>query len=173
MPQQLPVSALAGGAPTYASRQEAALAAINAARAGNKHVEVGGGIVFNPQTQQYAYTTPAGMSNDAHFGARVQFATPWQLDSIYHSHPAGPRSTVFSQDDLDVAQRLGVPSYILTRYDNKVRVFDPASSPIVKSPDGNFAHGDVVDETPPAAAAPADPAAAKQLAQALLQKPTN
>lgn len=160
MPQQWPVSALAKDAQLYPSRTEAALAAVNTARGGDRHVEVGGGILFNPQTRQYAYTTPAGMSQDAHFGTRVQFVQPWQLDSIYHSHPSAPRSTQFSQDDIDIAQRLGVPSYILTRYDNKVRLFDPATSPVVKSPEGNFSPGTVVDET--------TQAAASKLTQALL-----
>jgi hypothetical protein len=143
---QLPVSKLADGSKTYGSRKEAMQAAMAAVRGGDKHVEVGGAILYNSLTNQYGFTTPAGELNGAHFGARVQYTTPWKVDSLYHTHTAGERSAKFSADDLDMASRLKVPSYILARYDNKIRMYEPGKHPVVKSVEGNFSLGEIVDE---------------------------
>lgn len=171
MPKPLP-SALGDGYVTYPSADQAAMAALRSIQ--EKHVETGGAVLFNPQAGHYAYTQPVGKNDTGHFSAAVQVPPGWQMAALFHTHPVGARSTEFSPDDIDMARQLKVPSYILPLYDGKVRSFDPASSPVSKSPQGPFAVGSVVEDAPPpAAAAAADPAAAKQLAQALMQKPSS
>ena len=45
-----------------------------------------------------------------------------------------------------MAQRLNVPSYMLSRYDNKIRKFDPATSRIVQSAKGISSAGEILEE---------------------------
>lgn len=73
----------------------------------------------------------------------------WQLDSLYHTHPQGPQSSLFSEDDISTAQRRKVPTYVLSRYDNRIRSFDPATSKVSKSANGEYAPGELLDEGAP------------------------
>lgn len=142
---------------SYESAEAAAVAALGALRSGDKHVERGGGILYNAQTQKYAFTQPVGQLDDAHFSASIAVPQGWQLKSIYHSHPEGPQSTIFSGDDVAMAQQLKIPSYILAHYDNKIRVFDPATSAVTRSAGTSSSIGSLVDEpapSPPTAATP-------------------
>ena len=45
-----------------------------------------------------------------------------------------------------MAQRLNVPSYMLSRYDNTIRKFDPATSRIVQSANGISSAGEILEE---------------------------
>lgn len=131
---------------SYDSAEAAAVAALAALRSGDKHVERGGGVLYNPQTDKYAFTQPVGQLSDAHFQASIAVPQGWQLKSIYHSHPQGPESTRFSSDDVAMAKQLGIPSYILAHYDDRIRLFDPATSAVTRSPNGSFSIGSLVDE---------------------------
>jgi proteasome lid subunit RPN8/RPN11 len=166
-------SKLADSYQTYPTASAAAVAALRSID--NKQYERGGGILYNKEQNVYAATDPVGQSDGSHFAAAVGVPPGWQLHSTYHTHPSGARSTQFSDDDINTAQQLKAPSYVLARDDNKIRMFDPASSKVQKDsfPSTNrYSTGSLVDETPPAPptappagtdapppAAPAQPAA--------------
>src|SRR5262245_59477351 len=131
MPRPTASALATNDAGSYDSAQDAAIAGLRSIN--DSTAEFGGGVLYNPATQKYAYTLPVGSGNGEHFAARVQVPQGWQLQALYHTHPKGPESTVFSADDVDMAGQLKMPSYILPLQDNKVRKFDPASSAIVKN----------------------------------------
>ncbi len=72
---------------------------------------------------------------------------------------------MFSDDDINVSQKLKAPSYILARDDNKIKMFDPTSSKVQKDTSfgaqfgqgTRFSYGSPVDETPPTPALAAAP----------------
>ena len=89
----------------------------------------------------------------------------WSLHSTYHVHPSGDRSTQFSDDDINTAKQLKAPSYVLALDDNKIRMFDPTSSKVLRDfSDKNnmrsYSNGSLVDETPPTPSPTTPPAAA-------------
>ena len=134
---------------SYDSHESAAIAALAALRGGDKSVERGGGILYNPQSQKYAFTQPVGQLDGAHFSASIAVPHGWQLSALYHSHPAGQQSTLFSDDDIAQAKQLKIPSYILAHYDDKIRAFDPVTSAVTRSVNGSSSVGSLVDESPP------------------------
>jgi hypothetical protein len=138
---------------TYPTPSAAAVAALRGIT--NKQAETGGGVLYNKEQGVYAATDPVGQSDGSHFSASVGVPQGWKLHSTYHTHPSGDRSTQFSDDDISTAQQLKAPSYVLARDDNKIRMFDPASSKVSKDAGaGKFAssrysNGSLVDEAPP------------------------
>jgi hypothetical protein len=155
-------SALAQGEQgSYATAEAAAVAGLRSIA--NQNTEVGGGVLYNNQNQKYAYTQPVGQQNGAHFGAAIQVPSGWKMQALYHTHPVGAQSTLFSDDDTNMANQLKVPSYILPRQDDTIRRFDPGS----KINSDSSAYGAKVDESqlpapapPPAANATATDASA-------------
>lgn len=127
MGSKSPASTLADGdLGTYDTAQAAAIAGLRSIKETTS--EYGGGVLYNPGTKKYSYTQPVGQGDGSHFGARIAVPQGWQLDSIYHTHPKGPQSSVFSMDDVNMAQQLNKPSYILPLADNTIRKFDPSDS---------------------------------------------
>ncbi|HTV97797.1 MAG TPA: hypothetical protein VME42_17500 [Steroidobacteraceae bacterium] len=121
-------SRLADAYQTYPTANAAAVAALRSIT--NKQFERGGGILYNKEQNVCAATEPVGQNDGSHFVAAVGVPKGWQLNSTYHTHPSGDRSTQFSDDDINTAQQLKAPSYVLARDDNKIRMFDPASSKV-------------------------------------------
>jgi proteasome lid subunit RPN8/RPN11 len=164
MPKPAP-SRLANSYQTFPTASAAAVAALRGIT--NKQVETGGGILYNKEQNVYAATDPVGQGDGSHFAASVGVPQGWQLHSTYHTHPSGDRSTQFSDNDIATAQQLKAPSYILARDDDRVHVFDPASSKILSDPSSDrfssnrYSNGSLVNEattTPPAlATAPPPP----------------
>ena len=141
---------------TYPTAGAAATAALRGIT--NTKNESGGGILYNKAQNIYAATESVGQGDGEHFAASVGVPQGWALHSTYHTHPIeGTRSTQFSGDDINTAKQLKAPSYILARADDKIRMFDPASSKVLKDPpapgsalDGSsYSLGTPVDETPP------------------------
>ena len=168
-------SRLADNYQTYPTPDAAAVAALRGID--NTEYERGGGILFNKEQNVYAATEPVGQNDGSHLAAAVGVPKGWKLHSTYHTHPAGPLSTQFSDNDVDTAQQLKAPCYVLARDDDKVRVFDPASSKVSYDVHpghfggGRFSNGSLVDETPPAPA-PAQPPAAAAPSVAAPSPPT-
>lgn len=174
MPKPTPSSLKDGDLGTYDSANAAAIAGLRSIT--EEQAELGGGVLFNPKTGKYAYTQPVGQGKGAHFSAAISVPAGWQLKALYHTHPKGDNSTWFSQDDISMAHQLKLPSYILPRADNKIRMFEPGKTPVTRgsgsqSDPHEYSTGSDVDETvhvagsrdtgdtpPPAAPAPgADP----------------
>lgn len=152
---------------TYPTANAAAVAALRGMNSSEKF-ERGGGILYNKEQDVYAATDPVGQNDGSHFAAAVSVPQGWKLHSTYHTHPSGPLSTQFSGDDISTSQQLKAPSYILAHDDNKIRVFDPANSKLMRDTSSSsvstnkVSNGSPVDETPPtppaAAVAPPEPA---------------
>jgi hypothetical protein len=146
-------SRLADSYQTYPTPGAAAVAALRSIT--NKNTETGGGILYNKEQNVYAATAPVGQSDGSHFSAAVGVPQGWQLHSTYHTHPSGYRSTQFSDDDINMANQLKAPSYVLARDDNKIRVFDPSSTKVQTDTGAGamgknkFSYGSLVDESPP------------------------
>lgn len=141
---------------TYDTAESAVLAALGALRTGNKHIEAGGAVLLSP-TGKYAFTQPVGQRDGGHFSAELQIPQGWKLASLYHNHPAGQQSTMFSGDDIAQAKQLGIPSYILSHADNRIRRFDPTSSSVIRSDGTYFSPGALVDEPPAVASTTSQP----------------
>ena len=138
-------SKLAEAYQTYPTARAAAVAALRGID--NTQYERGGGVLYSESQNLYAATEPAGQDDDAHLAVGVRIPQGWSLHSIYHTHPSGDRSNQFSSHDISTAKQLKTPSYLLSIDDNKIRVFDPASSKVSKdSMVARFAYGNVVDE---------------------------
>jgi proteasome lid subunit RPN8/RPN11 len=88
--------------------------------------------LYNTAQNVYAATEPVGQNDGSHFEAAVEVPAGWSLNSTYHTHPSGDRSTEFSENDIDTAQQLKAPSYILPFDDPRVRVFYPSSSRMLR-----------------------------------------
>ena len=163
-----PISASAladGDTGTYKSAQEAAIAGLRSLK--QQNAEWGGGVLYNPATGMYAYTQPTSQGDGYHFSARIQMPRGWQLSAIFHTHPSGDNSLMFSGDDVNMAQQLKVPSYILPADDNKIRLFDPTASKVVAShldPSKTYFNGSIVSESPAT-----DPSVSTSSPQALAQ----
>lgn len=151
-PGKVPPSALKDGDQgNYDTVESAAIAGLRSVT--GQDMEYGGGILQNKQSGKYAYTQPVGQGQGSHFGARVQVPQGWQMSATFHTHPNGPNSTNFSGDDVNMAQQLKMPSYILPYQDNTIRKFDPAdraSNHVYNSgdPDRAYAPGVSVTEGP-------------------------
>ena len=143
-------SRLADNYQTYPTAGAAATAALRGIT--SKNNESGGGVLYNKEQNLYAATEPVGQGDGEHFAASVGVPQGWALHSTYHTHPSGDRSTQFSDNDISTAKQLKAPSYVLARDDDKVRVFDPASSKVSNDESAGrfsnikFAYGDVVNE---------------------------
>ena len=142
----IPVSALTNTERVFGSADEAARSALRDIK--DRRSEWGGGVVYNPHTNQYAYTDAVGQDDGAHFAARLHIPSPWVLHSLYHTHPEGADSTKFSADDIAAAKALGVHSYVLSLEDNHIHVFDPTRDKIFHDPQGigDYAPGNVIQE---------------------------
>ena len=104
----------------------------------SRSVELGGGVVNIGGG--YYFTEPVGENLCCHFAANIQIPAGGSLDSLYHSHTnQGSSSIYFSPEDVNVAERVGVPSAVGNFYDHNIRVYNPATM----SPDafGRFPGG--------------------------------
>jgi hypothetical protein len=146
-------STLADQYATYPTASAAAVAALRGIT--DKQAEYGGGVLYNKDQDVYAATQPVGQGDNAHFAAAVAVPPGWALHSTFHTHPSGDRSTLFSEGDISTAKRLKTPSYVLARDDDKIRMFDPASSKVWQDSSGGlsaqqrYSSGSLVKETPP------------------------
>ncbi len=94
------------------------------------------GVIIQNAAGEYRATDPIKGRDDS-FELHVRMVRGEYIVALYHTHPActfPEKSTVFSPQDVDTAQRLNVPSYIGVMTDKTVRVFDPAVDKIQSAP---------------------------------------
>lgn len=118
-----PVAARAADSTWHPDADTAATEAFKRMGAENK-VENAGGIVRRDDGQ-HSYTTTAGQSQHDHFAVRLQFAKGEHVAGLYHNHPgADEHAGYFSPEDIELSERLKVPSYI--RFDDgTIRKYTP------------------------------------------------
>lgn len=95
---------------------------------GDDSQEDAGLILQNPEGK-YTYTHPLSSSQHDHFGFRAALQNGWKIAGVYHTHPGSDADgQVFSPDDLSMAAKLGVPSYIKFLKDGSIRKYMPGQT---------------------------------------------
>lgn len=112
-------------------KDAAAQTALANAQQQNLSREVGGAL-FKNADGQYCYSIPVGGVQSDH----IVFAIPKQNGitpaGIYHTHPLGgneAKNDQFSPDDVDMANRLKMTSYIKALTNGVVKRYDPGVTP--------------------------------------------
>lgn len=114
--------------PTAQWHPDVNLAAVDALdRLTGEIAEQAGVLLRRKADGHYAYSVPVQGKND-NFSLRARFGPDLELAGIYHTHPDGPRSRMFSPDDIEAARQLKVLSYIKHLSDGEIRRFDPATT---------------------------------------------
>jgi proteasome lid subunit RPN8/RPN11 len=168
-------------AKVYDSLNEAALAALTEAKdTGGRFETVG--LLFRTAEGKYTYSVPDNEQKGkrgSRAKATIKIPEGAVPVALYHNHPKGKRSELFSHEDVKMATQLGIPSYIIG-HDGVTRVFDPSRHAVEPRVEGRgfarggTAQGEVVDLAAQIAsmlqqtAAPqADPDLGKQMMTAL------
>lgn len=77
----------------------------------------------------YRYTKPDSIGESAAFRVRVTMPKGCELAGIYHTHPkASTDDKFFSPLDVNIANRLGVPSFLGIVRTGELRVYRPRTS---------------------------------------------
>lgn len=92
-----------------------------------QNAEQAGAIFQNPQGL-YGYSRPITMQDRDNFAFDVKSGAEQKLAAFWHTHPSdmrGDDSGFFSPNDLDVANKLDIPSYIKFLADGSLRRYTP------------------------------------------------
>ena len=111
----------------FSSPDEAAINALN--KIAEKKYETGG-ILYSEGDKFYA-SEPQGQKKAGQFQAKVSIPAGAKLAGIYHTHPGRQDDSdaeLFSTDDVDVANRMKMQSYIRALDSGNIRRYDPGKS---------------------------------------------
>jgi proteasome lid subunit RPN8/RPN11 len=123
---ELATAILPASAPSFATVGEAARAGLLSAAARSTGYEFGGVVLRCAGA--YRYTSPVTAHNPRSIAFAVRVPKGCTLAALYHTHPGEyVNASRFSQADVQTAQALHVPSYIVTVATGAVRVFDPST----------------------------------------------
>lgn len=129
--QKMPAAMLDPTCVWTPDKDTAAQAALANAQQQNLSREVGGAL-FKNADGEYCYSIPVGGAQSDH----IAFAVPKQDGitpaGIYHTHPLGgneAQNDQFSPDDVDMANRLKMTSYIKALTNGVVKRYDPGVTP--------------------------------------------
>lgn len=117
------------------------------------------GVLFKNPNGKFSYSSPVEQNRD-NFSLRVKPDPGHAIAGIFHTHPSNDQaSQVFSPGDIDMANRLKVPSYVLFEKDGSVRKYVPGKTQTRDvAVSGSFKTQKVADGDP-VTAAPALPPA--------------
>jgi hypothetical protein len=143
--------------PAFGSSDEAA-DAVSKSFGSTPDVEQAAVILQRPDGS-HVYSTLVQHSHDD-FQLKASFPKGWKISGIVHSHPGqDDAAKYFSQDDVNVADQLKVPSYIRFNKDASIRKYvagrtavqnyRPVGGGSIKG--GHVSLGDPLDAPPPAA----------------------
>lgn len=91
------------------------------------------GVIFKNADGQYAYSIPLTSARQDDFALRAQVQKGHTLAAIWHSHPGeDDLSRYFSPQDLAMADKLKLPSYIRFNQDGAVRRYMPGKSAVTR-----------------------------------------
>lgn len=134
----------------------------------NKNLE-SAGVLFTGKDGKYKYSIPTTQHQRDGFALRMQQTDDSKLGGIFHTHPGTDADgQVFSPNDIRVADKLKVPSYVMFEKTGQIRKYVPGVTKtkrvyIPGSLDEDYsADGDPVP-------APPDPAKQAALVDALRQ----
>lgn len=142
--------------PAYDSLEAAIYYAADAARAiyGNKREAIS--IVYE-QDGRFFFTPPTSEQRGrGPYRAKATIQVPkGSVRYLVHNHPSGPSDSLFSEDDIAMAQELGVPSAIIFgREAPTIRVFQPGATNVKRVRRARSSLGEPFDWRPPATEVP-------------------
>ena len=86
-------------------------------------------VVIRRPDGTYGYSTVAPQQTHDSFALRAQIPQDHVLAGVVHSHPGSDSlGQVFSPQDLQVADKLKVPSFIRFNNDNSIRQYVPGTT---------------------------------------------
>lgn len=114
------------------------------------------GVVIKNADGHFAYSIPLTSVRHDDFALRAQLAQGQALAAIWHSHPGNDQlAGYFSPHDLEMADKLKVPSYIRFNADGSIRSYTPGKTRTKSIEAGNgpfnvmkVARGDTVTALP-------------------------
>jgi hypothetical protein len=153
MPKPLPAVTLDPQSPVFKTRDAAANAvSIDFPKYPNEQAAV---VIKRPDGT-FGYSTKTSQDAEG-FALRALLPKGYSLAATVHSHPGDDaRAGVFSPDDLQSAQQLGVPAFVRFSKDNSIRQYIPGVTKTQKTTMSgdkfgvNTAIGDPVALDPPA-----------------------
>lgn len=93
------------------------------------------GVILKGPDGKYYPTAPVSNAQDT-FSLRVQMEHGWNIAGIYHNHPGNDAAAqYFSPDDIQIAHKFGVPSYIRFAKDNSIRQYVPGKTQLQQMDD--------------------------------------
>lgn len=88
------------------------------------------GILYSNADGQYSYSLPITTKDHDNFALRSQIPKGQKLAGIFHTHSgADDYAQYFSPRDIEVANQLKVPSYVLFQKDGSIRKYVPGQTP--------------------------------------------
>jgi proteasome lid subunit RPN8/RPN11 len=94
------------------------------------------GVIFRDPQGGYTYSQPQKSRRTDKFELRVDIPRGYKIVGVYHTHPDTGSHDIhadfFTPADVELADRLGVPSYILTLRSGEIRKYVPGSSRIIR-----------------------------------------
>lgn len=93
------------------------------------------GLILQNPDGKYTYTAPVTSRQHDHFALRAALQKGWNIAGIYHTHLGSDADAqLFSPDDLAMASKLGVPSYIRFMKDGAIRKYTPGHTQTERMP---------------------------------------
>jgi proteasome lid subunit RPN8/RPN11 len=136
----LPVSMLSETL-AYDALEDAAVAALRSAAAQSEKFEYAGALVRSDAG--FFFTEAVTARDEANIRYAIRVPQGFALAGIYHTHPSGDGSEVFSPTDVQQAKSLGLPSFIGVMDDDSVREFEPGMT-VWRAPVGSVTDRDGV-----------------------------
>lgn len=88
------------------------------------------GVLYGNQDGKYAYSLPVTQHARDDFALKTKLSDGMKMSGIWHIHPGyDDFGQVFSPHDIQVAEQLKVPSYVLFLKDHSIRKYVPGQTP--------------------------------------------
>lgn len=110
----------------YKTVDEAIIAAMEQAIPLSKDYEYGG-VIYKYKGAFY-FTAPGTSKSNRHVNITARFPKGSKLLALYHTHPPGDESDLFSGNDVTTSQKLKLPYYMGSYADGSIKVFTPGKS---------------------------------------------
>lgn len=118
----------------YKTPQEAVIAAMTEAVPQSEKYEYAG--VIYEMDGRFFYTKPESSRQTDRVKVKISYPKGANLVSLYHTHPEGEKSEIFTRDDIEMAEKLTehfgrpIPYFMGHVKDGSVRSFIPGKSEI-------------------------------------------
>ncbi len=87
------------------------------------------GVIYQNADGKYAGSIPVSQNLRDAFALRAQIPKGFKMAGIYHTHPSDDQdSQYFSPKDVQIAEQLKIPSYVLFQHDGSIRSYTPGKT---------------------------------------------